>query len=126
MGRGPEMSDKDLYAILGVSPTAGPAAIQRAYERKLAKYERLRGSASPRTQIEAEEAQVLVLEAGAVLRDPERRRDYDGRRASTAPAAAPVAPVPRLRRTMPVAVGVLVVAAGIETLAYFGHLVPAP
>jgi curved DNA-binding protein CbpA len=124
------MSDKDLYAILGVSPTASSAAIQRAYERKLAKYERLRDSASPKTQIQAEEAQVLVLEAGAVLRDPERRRGYDGRPAAATPAATPAAgrvvSLPRLRRTMPVAVGILVVAAGIEALAHFGHLVPTP
>lgn len=125
------MDDTDLYAILGVRPRANAAAIQRARDRQIAKYERMRQSRDARRQIQAEEAQLRVLEAANVLLDEHRRGEYDRARATRPPDAgarggAAASPLPRLRPTMPLAVSVLLVAAGVEALVYFAHLLPGP
>lgn len=118
------MSDRDLYATLGVSPKATTAAIQRARDRRLTRYQRMRESAVPRRQIEAEEAELEVIQAAQVLLDPERRREYDRQRGTDGEAAA--ASALRLRATMPVAVGILLLVAGAEAVISFAHLLPAP
>ncbi|NDY42452.1 J domain-containing protein [Dissulfurirhabdus thermomarina] len=67
------MAQKDYYQILGVSRTAGPEEIKKAYRRLALKYhpDRNKGDKA------AEERFKEVNEAYAVLSDPERRRQYD-------------------------------------------------
>jgi len=68
----------DLYAILGVSPTATPAEISHAYRALLRRH-------PPDTRVSDDKshgagsdmALQQVLAAYTVLRDPARRADYD-------------------------------------------------
>lgn len=92
------MSDQDVdyYAVLGISPQASPAAIARAYRRRL---RHVHPDTRPDgdDQTGAGEALALLREAFAVLADPTRRDAYD-RRARPAPqkrrAPAPPRPSP--------------------------------
>jgi len=67
------MPGKDYYKILGVPKTASPEAIKKAYRKLALKYhpDRNKGNAS------AEAAFKDLNEAYAVLRDPEKRKQYD-------------------------------------------------
>jgi curved DNA-binding protein CbpA len=68
----------DLYAVLGVPPSATQAEISRAYRALLRRHH-------PDTRPQDDESQRIasdatlhqVLAAYAVLHDPDRRRDYD-------------------------------------------------
>ncbi|WP_342661043.1 Chaperone protein DnaJ [Rhodococcus ruber] len=74
-------SEPDLYAVLDVSDSAGQAAITAAFRRKLrAHHPDLRNPALPYGPGEDEELRRIV-EAYSVLRDPDRRAEYDRRRA---------------------------------------------
>ena len=67
----------DYYAVLGVSPSAGPSEIERAYKRLVADEHPDRFFNDPAAR---EAAEVRLREANAaarVLRDPEQRARYD-------------------------------------------------
>ena len=87
-------SGPDLYALLGVAPTADAAEIARAYRRRVREVHP-DTAASPREPAELR----AVQEAYLVLRDPARRAEYDAERAR--PAAARSVPVPVRVRTRP-------------------------
>ena len=73
----------DPYAVLGVTPTATPAEITHAFRAKLRTLHPDTGSAAVSdTQLRQ------VLAAYGLLRDPDRRADYD-RTATVAPAPPP-------------------------------------
>jgi len=142
----------DLYRVLQVDPQAETEVVEAAYRRLARKYHpdtrEVAGNTTPRMQ--------ELNGAWAVLRDPERRADYDRTRASrlfafpaaitTVPAAPPVTmpvstPLPRChtisrrRALMGLTGGALFVAgglglAGITAREYLGeqaHAVsPAP
>lgn len=74
----------DYYESLGVSPNASDAVIRVAYRQRLKEVH-------PDTGHSNEQEFTAVLEAGAVLLDPDERAIYDRRRNA---AAAPVASEP--------------------------------
>ncbi len=65
------MASKDYYAILGVSPSETPEGIRAAYRRAV------RRTHPDHAGPEGAAAFQEVVEAHAVLSDPERRRAYD-------------------------------------------------
>ncbi|PSJ37238.1 J domain-containing protein [Allosphingosinicella deserti] len=67
-------SQRSLYEILNVAPTAEGVVIEAAYRALMKKYhpDHLAGSASEGSAAE-------INRAFAILRDPERRSDYDRR-----------------------------------------------
>ena len=69
--------DKDFYAVLGVSKSATPAELKKAY-RKLAR--QYHPDANP-GDAAAEARFKEISEANAVLTDPEQRQEYDQMRA---------------------------------------------
>jgi curved DNA-binding protein CbpA len=76
--------DLDLYAVLGVRPEATAAEISHAYRNLVRRHHpdsRTDEPAAPGTSGDLEQ----VLAAYAVLRDPDRRADYDRRRMRQAP-----------------------------------------
>ncbi len=70
------MGSPDLYAILGVPPTADPAEIKRAYDF-LAKAFHPDRFFDPVLKARAEDQFKALREAYEVLSDAERRRAYD-------------------------------------------------
>ncbi|MFN3762103.1 MAG: J domain-containing protein, partial [Anaerolineae bacterium] len=68
--------EKDLYAVLGVSPLATPEEIRHAYRQLARRFHPDSGS----EEASAERFQE-VQEAYRVLGDPARRQAYDRRRA---------------------------------------------
>jgi curved DNA-binding protein CbpA len=68
--------EPDLYAVLGVQPDAAPADISRAYRELVRRHHPDRAAESTPDA----EALDQVVTAYAVLRDPERRAEYDKRR----------------------------------------------
>lgn len=64
---------KDYYAILGVSKTATPEDIKRAYRKLARKYHPDLNPGNP----EAEEKFKAINEANEVLSNPETREKYD-------------------------------------------------
>ena len=70
------MGSPDLYAILGVPPTADPAEIKRAYHF-LAKAFHPDRFSDPVLKARAEDPFKALQEAYEVLSDAERRRAYD-------------------------------------------------
>lgn len=84
----------DLYALLGVAPTAGAAEIARAYRRRVREVHPDTAASAP------DPAELRALqEAYLVLRDPARRAEYDADRARQAAS-------PRVSRSVPVPVRV--------------------
>jgi flagellar biosynthesis protein FlhG len=80
----------DHYEVLGIEPSATGDEVEEAYRRCVVLYGE--GSLATYSLLEAEEVEAVrarVREAYEVLRDPERRRDYDAvpRRPEPAPAA---------------------------------------
>lgn len=78
------MEQPDLYAILGVSPSATPAQIRSAYRALLHRHHP--DTRSPEDESHgagSDTALQQVLAAYTVLRNPARRADYD--RETTAP-----------------------------------------
>ncbi len=63
----------DLYAILGLKPTASPADIKRAYRRLARRYH---PDVNPGDRA-AESRYAQISKAYEILIDPERRRSYD-------------------------------------------------
>ena len=95
---------QDPYAVLGVTPTASPAQISRAYRTLLHTHHpdtRNHNTPNPRPDPDVDVgadadagrnhdvALRQVLAAYAVLHDPQRRADYDRRRRAAAPPAQP-------------------------------------
>lgn len=83
----------DLYAVLGLTPSATPAQLRRAYRAMLRQHHPDTRSAGPRRDgdaadqtNEAAQAVQLVLTAYEVLRDPARRAAYDRLRTSSGSA----------------------------------------
>ena len=86
--------EPDLYALLGVAPTADAAEIARAYRRRVREvHPDTAGSAGEPAELAA------VQEAYLVLREPARRAAYDaGRSRATAARSVPAPVRVRLRR----------------------------
>jgi curved DNA-binding protein CbpA len=84
----------DLYALLGVTPTADAAEIGRAYRRRVREVH-------PDTAASAREPAELraIQEAYLVLREPARRAEYDAGR--TPPTTSRSVPVPVRVRLRP-------------------------
>src|SRR3954464_14314983 len=72
----------DYYAILGVSPAAEQTVVRRAYRALILKYHPDKYDGD---RAEAERKSKELNEAYYVLRNPNRRKDYD---AQTAPPLA--------------------------------------
>lgn len=86
-------SQLDLYAALGVDPTATAEQITHAYRGLLRRHHPDTRTTTSTEQADADDARLqLVLTAYAILRDPAQRARYDGRRAANPP--------PRPRRVM--------------------------
>ena len=82
----------DHYEVLGIEPSATGDEVEEAYRRCVVLYGE--GSLATYSLLEPEEVEAVrarVHEAYSVLRDPERRREYD---ASARPMAAPPEPEP--------------------------------
>lgn len=75
------MAEKDYYDILGVSPTATPQSIQRAFRALAKQYH------PDRVGDQGTSAFQDIVEAYQVLSDPERRASYDHRLRSAATTA---------------------------------------
>lgn len=72
------MPGPDLYAVLGIAPDATTEEITRAYRRLVRQYHPdTRDVRAAETAANAALAQVIA--AYAVLRDPDRRAEYDRR-----------------------------------------------
>lgn len=68
----------DLYAVLGVSPSATQAEISRAYRALLRRHHPDTRPQDDESQGDAsDEALNQILAAYAMLHDPHQRRDYD-------------------------------------------------
>jgi curved DNA-binding protein CbpA len=68
----------DLYAILGVAPSATQAEISHAYRTRLRRHHPdTRAPIDEPQDAVSDQALRQVLAAYAVLRDPTRRADYD-------------------------------------------------
>jgi len=87
----PEPSD-DYYAILGVSPTASPDAIRRAFHRIAWECHPDRNGGEER-----HERFIRAAKAFRVISDPRRRATYDSQRGLARRRAVPVRPVHRPR-----------------------------
>ena len=99
--------DNDLYGLLGIKPSANAGEVRRAYF-KLAK--KLHPDRQVQADPQATERFLAVQSAYEVLIDPERRDEYDRRKAteklderpvSVATAAAPDDPSPTVRAYVP-------------------------
>ncbi|MFF8846309.1 J domain-containing protein [Streptomyces sp. NPDC015127] len=101
------------YAVLGVSPSASAAQITTAF-RKLVRT--LHPDVRPDGDPDRRDRLDLVLAAYDVLRDPQRRAEYDARRKATA-ARPPRTEPRRFEREEPPAYGrpaVVVLGAGLR------------
>lgn len=90
------MPGPDLYAVLGVAPDATAEEITRAYRRSVRRYHPDTRD-SPAGETVADAALARVIAAYAVLRDPERRAEYDRRHRAvsrTRPVDVPVRWIP--------------------------------
>lgn len=87
----------DPYDVLGVSPTATQAEITHAYRRQLRSHHPDTRSATPTSG--AEERLRQILNAYALLRDPQRRADYDRIAAPDADSGAVPITVTRTEHT---------------------------
>jgi hypothetical protein len=63
-------ASQNLYSILNVSPDADPAVIEAAYKALMKKYHPDTGGADPRRA-------AAITQAFTVLKDPEKRADYN-------------------------------------------------
>jgi curved DNA-binding protein CbpA len=73
------IGDPNFYAVLGVRPDASPAEISHAY-RKLLRLHHPDSQAEPPAAPGTSDDLERILSAYAVLRDPDRRAEYDKRR----------------------------------------------
>ena len=83
----------DHYEVLGIDPSATGDEVEEAYRRCVVLYGE--GSLATYSLLEPNEVEAArnrVLEAYTVLRDPQRRRDYDA--SARPPAALPPEPEP--------------------------------
>lgn len=89
------------YDVLGIEPRASVEEVEEAYRRCAGLYGE--DALATYSLLEPEErraARARVEEAYAVLRDPDRRRDYDDAGAAAVPDPTP-APVPEAPRPEP-------------------------
>lgn len=89
----------DFYELLGVSPSASPEEIKRAYRREIARYHPDRYvNADPKDLEYARRRSQLLTEAYATLSNPAARSAYNlGRRRSGAKPLRPAPPPPTQR-----------------------------
>jgi flagellar biosynthesis protein FlhG len=90
----------DHYEVLGIEPSATGDEVEEAYRRCVVLYGE--GSLATYSLLEPDEVEAVrarVREAYEVLRDPDRRRDYDA--VPRRPTAAPAAPPPEAPRPEP-------------------------
>jgi flagellar biosynthesis protein FlhG len=90
----------DHYEVLGIEPSATGDEVEEAYRRCVVLYGE--GSLATYSLLEPAELEAVrarVREAYEVLRDPDRRRDYDA--VPRRPPAAPAAPPPEAPRPEP-------------------------
>jgi curved DNA-binding protein CbpA len=85
-------SRRSLYDVLNVSPDAEPVVIEAAYRALMKKYHPDQAAAAGTKE---SPGAAEINQAFAVLRDPERRADYD-RRESTRQQAFRLVPAPAL------------------------------
>lgn len=83
------MEFKDYYAVLGVEPGAGEVEIKQAFRRLARKYHPDVSKAR-----DAEDRFKAVNEAYEVLRDPQRRAEYDALRSGGHRPGSPFRPPP--------------------------------
>ncbi|MFI9388076.1 DnaJ domain-containing protein [Kutzneria sp. NPDC052558] len=84
----------DYYTVLGVASTASSAEIAHAYRTRIRSRH---PDARPDTdQDAAAEGLSELIAAYAVLRDPDRRADYDQKRPSTTSISPPLAASSRM------------------------------
>jgi hypothetical protein len=112
MGNAPEKNDENLYALLGLTPSASDGEIRDAYYR-LAKEnhpDRRKADAN------AEETFRAITRAAAVLRDPEMRSLYDRGESGGVALAAKLQAARRSRERRRIAL-VFLVSLTASTLA---------
>jgi hypothetical protein len=89
MNSTPSHTADDLYAVLGVSPTDTTGQIARAYRALLRRHHPdIRGDGPDDTAHDETLQRIFI--AYAVLRDPQRRADYDRHRPGRHQATAAV------------------------------------
>jgi peptidylprolyl isomerase len=112
-------TDKDYYAILGVSPDADPQTIEDAYER-------LAREVQPNADLEPTDPERMsdLDEAFDVLDDPESRAQYD--RARNAPASESAAAAPAWTDTAPAATAEAPASADAAASSLDAELTAAP
>ena len=75
----------DYYATLHIRPDASQQEVSRAYRSLMRTHHPdVDGGAAPDGEL------LRIMQAYHVLRDPQRRADYDKQRAGSAPVAIPV------------------------------------
>ena len=72
----PDPSNEDYYALLGVKPTANASAIKRAYRKAVRKYHPDKHHGHDLEEL-AREKLAAINQAYDILKDPEKRRQYD-------------------------------------------------
>jgi flagellar biosynthesis protein FlhG len=96
------------YAVLGLSPRAAAEQVERAYRHAASLYdEESMATYSLLDPEERRQARARVEAAYSVLRDPDRRRDYDrslGLGGEALPLAVAAAPAPEAPSRSPVVV----------------------
>ncbi|MBC3191021.1 J domain-containing protein [Pseudonocardia sp. C8] len=86
------MADRepDLYEVLGVRPDADADELSRAYRRRLRQlHPDTRAGQGAGPAADDRDGLARVLDAYEVLRDPQRRADYDAERAARARRSPP-------------------------------------
>ena len=108
----------DYYKTLGVARSATEEDIKSAY-RKLAKEHQI---AAARGDKEAGEKMKQINEAYGVLKDPAKRRDYDGVAKSPPKRTAPAGASARRPQTSPGAAGTMPPMAGDPLSAFLNQM----
>jgi curved DNA-binding protein CbpA len=87
----------DLYAVLGLQPDATPTEISHAYRVLLRRHHPDTRTGQIDQSAPSDAALQQILDAYAVLRDPERRAAYDDQTGQTRRPAPTTPGIPRFR-----------------------------